>query len=161
MHGHTDGQRHDGQQTKCDHKSSPCNYVTDELKIRKISSICFLLNLPREHAKFNIRKKLLQLKSSNLYFSQKVGFDISCNYFLGKIRKPFLNVLCWKLYSACKALKLSCAKIFKMPVQYDWNIVERAITFYFIYLQMFELPIYSIFFNKVGGVSSLYILKLT
>ena len=28
-----DGQTHDRQQTKCDHKSSPCHYVTSELKM--------------------------------------------------------------------------------------------------------------------------------
>ena len=32
MHGRTHARTHNGQRTKCDHKSSPCHYVTGELK---------------------------------------------------------------------------------------------------------------------------------
>jgi hypothetical protein len=41
VYGRTTDGRTDGRRTKSDHKSSPCHFVTGELKIRKITNVIF------------------------------------------------------------------------------------------------------------------------
>jgi hypothetical protein len=44
VYGRTDGRRTDGRRTKSDHKSSPCHFVTGELKTyRKFSVQYFVI----------------------------------------------------------------------------------------------------------------------
>jgi hypothetical protein len=40
VYGRTDGRRTDGRRTKSDHKSSPCHFVTGELKME---NKCFII----------------------------------------------------------------------------------------------------------------------
>jgi hypothetical protein len=68
VYGRTDGQRTDGRRTKRDHKSSPCHFVTGELKRGSISGDNCMIsrNFPEGKSALAMKLYLSQLRKDTM-----------------------------------------------------------------------------------------------